>query len=75
VNRLKFTKHPADFFMVVFLADISVFPIGIGWLLPEALLVAMFIRFTSRIGAHTVFRETQKRTISIQPPIAQQADS
>jgi len=75
VNRLKVTKHPSDFFMVVFLADISLFPIGIGWLLPEALLVALFIRFVSRIGAHTVFRETQKGTISVRPPMLQQADS
>jgi len=75
VNRLKMTKHPADFFVVVFLADVSIFPLGVGWLLPEALLVAVFLRFVSRIGVKTVFRETQKRPISVQPSMFQQADS
>ena len=51
VNRLKLTKHPADFFVVAFLADISVLPFGgAGWLLPVAILVAMLVRFASRIG-------------------------
>jgi len=75
VNRLKMTKHPADFFVVVFLADVSIFPLGVGWLLPEALLVAVFLRFVSRIGVKTVFRETQKRPISVQPSMFQPADS
>lgn len=55
VNRLKLTRHPADFFLVAFLAEISVFPLGgAGWLLPEAILMAMFIRFISRIGQPAV---------------------
>jgi hypothetical protein len=59
VNRLKFTKHPADFFMVVFLADVAVFPVGVGWLLPEALLVAVLLRYASSIGAGKVYRERE----------------
>jgi oligosaccharide repeat unit polymerase len=59
VNRLKLTGHPADFFMIIFLADISIFPIGIGWLLPEALLLAVLLRLLSSIGARAVFRDTR----------------
>jgi hypothetical protein len=66
VNRLAFTKHPADFFLLVFLADISVFPTGVGWLLPEALLVAVFLRWVSRIGAGKVYRE--RRQAALAPP-------
>jgi hypothetical protein len=55
VNRLKFTNHPADFFLVAFLAEISILPLGgAGWLLPEAILAAMLIRFVSRIGQPAV---------------------
>jgi hypothetical protein len=75
VNRLKTTHHPSDFFMVVFLADVGLFPIGTGWLLPEALCVALFLRFVSRIGARTVFQEIQKRTILVRPTMLPQADS
>jgi hypothetical protein len=66
VNRLKFTKHPADFFMVVFLADVAVFPVGVGWLLPEALLVAVFLRYVSSIGAGKVYRERREAVLA--PP-------
>jgi hypothetical protein len=66
VNRLKFTEHPADFFMVVFLADVAVFPVGIGWLLPEALLVAVFLRYASSIGAGKVYRERREAVLA--PP-------
>jgi hypothetical protein len=69
VNRLAFTKHPADFFMLVFLADISVFPTGVGWLLPEALLVMVFIRWVSRIGAKKVYRERPQGSVLAQPPV------
>jgi hypothetical protein len=75
VNRLKTTHHPSDFFMVVFLADVGLFPIGTGWLLPEALCVALFLRFVSRIGARTVFQEIQRRTILVRPTMLPQADS
>ena len=52
VNRLRLMRHPADFFMVAFLAEVSVFPVGgTGWLLPEALLAAVLIRYASAIGA------------------------
>jgi O-antigen polymerase len=73
VNRLKLTKHPADFFVVVFLADISVFPVGVGWLLPEALLVAVFLRWASRIGAGKVYRERQPGAVFVQPRPLRQA--
>lgn len=53
VNRVKLTNHPADFFVVSFLADVGLFPIGAGWLFPEAILVALFIRYVSRIGTHS----------------------
>jgi len=61
VNRLRLTNHPADFFMIIFLADISVFPIGIGWLLPEALLLALFLRLLSTVGAKNVFRDSPEK--------------
>jgi hypothetical protein len=73
VNRLKVTKHPADFFVVVFLADVSVFPLGVGWLLPEALLVALFLRWVSRIGAGKVYRE-RRQGVLVQPRTLRQAD-
>jgi hypothetical protein len=73
VNRLKVTKHPADFFMVVFLADVSVFPLGVGWLLPEALLVAGFLRFASSIGAGKVYRERPQGALA-QPQMLRQSD-
>jgi hypothetical protein len=74
VNRLAFTKHPADFFMLVFLADISVFPTGVGWLLPEALLVTVFLRWVSGIGARKVYRERPQGTVLAQPQMLRQAD-
>jgi oligosaccharide repeat unit polymerase len=67
VNRLAMTNHPADFFMVVFLADVSVFPTGIGWLWPEALCVAVLLRFFSSVGAATAFRETVNTAIRVGP--------
>lgn len=55
VNRLKLTRHPADFVIVAFLAGVSIFPIGgVGWLFPEALVVALLIRYLSRLGARPV---------------------
>ena len=58
VSRLKHSRHPADFFLVVFFAEISIFPVGgVGWLLPEALAVSAFFCFASRVGANKVFRE------------------
>jgi hypothetical protein len=74
VNRLKVTKHPADFFMVVFLAEVSVFPVGAGWLLPEAFLVVIFLRWASSIGAGKVYRERQQATGVVQPRELRQAD-
>ena len=58
VRRLHGSQHPADFFVVAFLANISLFPVGaVGWLLPEAFLVAFFLRFASRIGSEEVYRD------------------
>jgi O-antigen polymerase len=68
VNRLKVTHHPADFFMVAFLADVGLFPVGgIGWFLPGALLVALFLRRVSRIGADKVYRDSQRRKSLLRP--------
>jgi hypothetical protein len=58
VDRLNRSRHPADFFLVAFLAEISLFPVGgVGWLLPEAFGTAALLCFASRIGANKVFRE------------------
>lgn len=58
VNRLKLTRHPADFYLLAFFANISLFSVGgVGWLLPEALIVAAFLCFASRIGSKRVYRE------------------
>jgi hypothetical protein len=57
IDRLKHTWHPADFLVVAFLADVTVFPIGTGWLLPETLLLAMFLRYASCIGAKKIYHE------------------
>jgi hypothetical protein len=58
VRRLNGSQHPADFFMLAFLANIPLFPVGaVGWLLPEAFLVALFLRFTSQIGSGKVYRD------------------
>jgi len=67
VNRLKVTHHPSDFFMVAFLADVGLFPGAAGWFLPGALLVAVALRFVSRIGAGKVYRDPQKKTSSLRP--------
>jgi hypothetical protein len=58
VHRLNGSKHPADFFMVAFLANIPLFAVGaVGWLLPEAFLVAFLLRFASQVGAEAVYRD------------------
>src|SRR5260370_2361051 len=67
VNRLKITHHPADFFMVAFLADVGLFPVGTGWFLPGAILVALLLRPVSMIGADKVYRDPQRKTSSSRP--------
>ena len=58
VSRLRLTAHPADFFMVAFLAGVQLFPVGgTGWLLPEAFVAYLFLRFASRLGADRLYRE------------------
>ena len=58
VRRLSGSHHPSDFLMVAFLANISLFPVGaVGWLLPEALVATVFLRFASRVGAKTTYAE------------------
>ncbi len=58
VNRLRTTRHPGDFVMVLFLADISLFPVGgTGWLLPETVVLALLLRYASCIGSERVYRE------------------
>jgi len=76
VNRLKLSHHPSDFFMVAFLAEVGLFPVGTGWLVPEALLVAVVLRFVSRIGADKVYRDPLKKKISLRPaPMLRPANS
>jgi hypothetical protein len=65
VARLRRTRHPADFVLVAFFAGISLFPIGVGWPLPETLLVAMCLRFASRVGTDQVYHEA----VSVRPRI------
>jgi hypothetical protein len=57
VSRLKQTRHPADFIMVAFLADVMLFAVGIGWPFLETLFLALCLRFASSIGADKVYRE------------------
>lgn len=58
VSRLSFSRHPADFVLVVFFAEISLFPVGgVGWLLPESVALAAFLCYASRIGVRRVYRE------------------
>jgi hypothetical protein len=64
VNRLKVTKHPADFFMIAFLAEIPLFPVGAGWFFPEALIVAFALRSLSRWGSSSTFKELRVPTSS-----------
>ncbi len=68
VQRLAHTRHPADFLMLAFLADISIIPIGTGWFLPETLLIAMFLRFASSLGTGRTYREhiRYKPVLSVQ---------
>ena len=68
VRRLAHTRHPADFLMVAFLADISVFQIGTGWLLPETLLIAIFLRFASSLGTGRTYRERIRYKPDLSPP-------
>ena len=58
VNRLNVTHHPADFFMVAFLAEVSLFPVGgLGWFLPGAFFMVLFLRFASSIWGKTTYKE------------------
>jgi hypothetical protein len=58
ILRLRATRHPADFLMVAFLANVSVFPVGgVGWLLPETLLAAIMFRSASCVGARKIYHE------------------
>jgi hypothetical protein len=63
VNRLRQTNHPGDFVMVAFLAGMSLFPIGTGWLLPETAALVILIRFLSTLGAGRTYREFRKRRV------------
>jgi hypothetical protein len=58
VGRLHRSHHPADFLIFAFIANVSIFPVGgVGWLLPEAIVVAGLLCFLSRMGAAKVYRE------------------
>jgi len=64
VNRLNGSRHPADFFMIAFLADVTVFPVGgLGWFITGAILVALLLRKISTIGAGRIYRDRQKRRV------------
>jgi hypothetical protein len=76
VRRLTYTRHPADFFLVAFLAEISLFPIGaVGWLLPEALIVAIGLRFATCLGAGKVYRERIRTALPFVPSLPQSTDA
>jgi O-antigen polymerase len=73
VNRLSYSGHPADFFLVAFLAGISLFPVGaVGWMLPEALIAAFCLRFASTLGASKVYRERVTTRPVLIPPMMPQ---
>jgi hypothetical protein len=75
VGRLTFSRHPADFVMVAFFAEISLFPVGgVGWPLPESLAVAAFLCYASRFGANKVYRETRKLKTNLALPSMQPTD-
>ncbi|HTU42943.1 MAG TPA: hypothetical protein VMF10_14640 [Candidatus Aquilonibacter sp.] len=57
VDRLRQTNHPGDLVMVAFLAGMSLFPVGTGWLLPETVAVVLVVRFLSTMGSGLVYRE------------------
>ena len=62
-GRLAISRHPADFFLLAFAANIQLIPVGgIGWLLPEALVIALFLRVASGIGATKLCRERIRET-------------
>lgn len=61
VDRLAFKRHPADFFVVAFLADITLIPTGSGWLFPEVLMLAVFMRIISCWDADWRSLRTQRR--------------
>jgi hypothetical protein len=61
-RRLEQTGHPADFLLLTFFAGVSVFPVGgVGWMLPEALAAALFLRFASCVGASRLYREHSRK--------------
>jgi hypothetical protein len=67
VNRLRAFRHPADFFVLAFVADIGLFPLGVGWFLPETFLVALFLRQLTTIGAKKIYAE-RRPTSSLPMP-------
>jgi hypothetical protein len=76
VNRLKHSRHPSDFVLVAFLAGISLIPVGgVGWLLPEAVFLALFLRLASGIGADKIYRERIRMRPAITPPLPRSPDS
>jgi hypothetical protein len=75
VRRLVLLHHPADFFILGILAELSLFPVGgVGWFLPEALIVAFALRVSSCLGAETVYRERVRIKRTFLPAISPSAD-
>jgi O-antigen polymerase len=60
VNRLRQTKHPGDFVIMTFLAGVPLFSVGAGWLLPETVIAALFVRYLSSLGNGPTYRELRK---------------
>lgn len=74
--RLNQSRHPADFLVLAFLAGVSLFPVGgAGWLLPEALVAAIVLRFGSCIGADEVYRERIATRPTVRASILPSADA
>lgn len=65
VDRLTRTRHPGDFVIVAFLAGISLFPLGVGWLLPETIVIAFSIRYLSTWGYGATCREARRTKVSL----------
>jgi hypothetical protein len=60
VSRLRTYQSPADFVVVLFLCGVSVIPGGVGYMLPEHLIIAVGLALLLRIRFHLTSRETAR---------------
>lgn len=65
ILRTERNRHPADFIMLLFFAGIGLIPIGVGYLLPEHLLLALFLLIVLRLELRC---STRTSTASNRPP-------